>query len=262
MTLGVVARIHWQALRLWPQARALLPQARPPAGTSSDPMNSPMHRPPCRARPPATARPSCRGAAPCCAAVSGCGTARSRAAARRQRAALRRTASAARGHARCTTGTCSRAALRRGDIGFAESYIAGDWNTPDLAAPADAAASPTATRSRRGLRHAGGARCSTALQAPAATATRARGSREEHPRPLRPGQRVLRAVAGPDDELFERPGSKATGAPLAEAQHAKVRRALGEAGVRAGRPRAGDRLRLGRAWPRWRRASSARTSPA
>ena len=32
----------------------------------------------------------------------------------------------------CTTGTGPAAALRSGDIGFAESYFAGDWTTPQL----------------------------------------------------------------------------------------------------------------------------------
>jgi hypothetical protein len=70
---------------------------------------------------------------------------------------------------------------------------------------------------------------------------------EEHPRPLRPGQRVLRVVAGPDDELFvglvrRRPWpADARGA----ARQGAARAAHG--GRAARRPRAGDRLRLGRA---------------
>jgi hypothetical protein len=70
---------------------------------------------------------------------------------------------------------------------------------------------------------------------------------EEHPRPLRPGQRVLRAVAGPDDELFVGLVRGRPGKPMREAQRAKVRRALEHGRREARRPRAGDRLRLGRA---------------
>jgi cyclopropane-fatty-acyl-phospholipid synthase len=53
------------------------------------------------------------------------------------------------------------AAFRSGDIGFAESYIDGDWSTPDLAALLRFS-SPTATRSKVPSTAAGGARCCTA----------------------------------------------------------------------------------------------------
>ena len=70
---------------------------------------------------------------------------------------------------------------------------------------------------------------------------------QEHPRPLRPGQRVLQAVAGRDDELLDRlvrgrpgrrPGAGAVGQGAARA--GRMPRAAGPA-------RARDRLRLGRA---------------
>ena len=58
---------------------------------------------------------------------------------------------------------------------------------------------------------------------------------QEHPRPLRPGQSVLQAVAGRDDELLRPPGSRATrAATWRDAQWAKVRRALDECRVQPG----------------------------
>ena len=42
MTAGVIARIHWQALRLWLEARALVFEARA-AAPGDDPVNTPEH---------------------------------------------------------------------------------------------------------------------------------------------------------------------------------------------------------------------------
>ena len=92
--------------------------------------------------------------------------------------------------------------LRSGDIGFAESYIAGDWTTPDLVAllkvfiaNRDAIESVIYGSWWGSLLY----RVKHLLQSQLAPR-----QPQEHPRPLRPGQRVLPAVAGRDDELLGR----------------------------------------------------------
>jgi hypothetical protein len=95
--------------------------------------------------------------------------------------------------------SCLRRALVSGDIGFAEGYMAGEWDTPDLAALLGAFSlnfdnikqlgeGALLARLVNGLHHAlhGNSR---------------RGSKQ-HPRPLRPGQRLLVALAGRDDDLL------------------------------------------------------------
>ena len=58
MTLGVIARIHWQAVRLWAQACAVLPQARSrrtrssPAEPTLHSHTTQRHAPPMIAAPP------------------------------------------------------------------------------------------------------------------------------------------------------------------------------------------------------------------
>ncbi len=96
---------------------------------------------------------------------------------------------------------CS-AVLRSGDIGFAETFIAGDWRTDNLPGLIE-----LMIRNRAQIesliygnwwgnliykvRH---------LLQPQF----ARRQQEEYPRPLRHRQRLLSAVAGPVDDVFER----------------------------------------------------------
>jgi DUF1365 family protein len=80
-----------------------------------------------------TMRPAPR--APCWPAAAPARTARSRCTcptARCGASAPRPAADISRPRSRCTTGRSASAALKSGDIGFAESYIAGDWTTPNL----------------------------------------------------------------------------------------------------------------------------------
>ena len=141
MTLGVIARIHWQALRLWlkqapffrqPAAPAdfVTPATRPPADPCLPTRHEQHHRPAERRPFPAPPRP---------------------AAARTTLQLLQRlrhgsltlqlpdgTLQRFGGGAgplasmRLTNWNVFGAALKSGDIGFAESYIAGDWSTPQL----------------------------------------------------------------------------------------------------------------------------------
>jgi hypothetical protein len=93
-----------------------------------------------------------------------------------------------------------KAALKSGDIGFAESYIAGDWTTPNLVelikvfianrrAIEDVVYGSWFGRLVYRVRH---------LMHRNSKA----GSSAQHPRALRPGQCLLQALAGRDDELF------------------------------------------------------------
>jgi cyclopropane-fatty-acyl-phospholipid synthase len=95
----------------------------------------------------------------------------------------------ARARCACTTGACAARRCKSGDIGFAESYIDGDWSTPDLARCCSCS-SPTATPGVGGLRHLVG------LAAHRIKHLLNRNSRQrqpqEHPRPLRPGQPFYR----------------------------------------------------------------------
>jgi cyclopropane-fatty-acyl-phospholipid synthase len=123
--------------------------------------------------------------------------------------------------------------LKAGDIGLAESYIDGDWDSPDLAALLR-----LCIRNREHIEGlstaAGGARWSPA--APPAAAQHPQRQRQEHPRPLRPGQQLLPPVAGPDHELQRGlvRGPRPARVDL-QAQQAKVRRALREARVTGAR---------------------------
>ena len=134
------------------------------------------------------------------------------------------------------------AALSSGDIGFAESYIAGDWTTPNLTALIR-----VLVRNRREVEDVihGTWAGRLVYRAAAPAAPQQPGQQpQEHPRPLRPGQCLLRALAGRHDELLV---GLVRGRPEpahANAQHAKVRRALRMAGVQPG-----DRvLEIGCGW--------------
>ena len=151
------------------------------------------------------------------------------------------------------------ATLRTGDIGFAESFMAGDWTTPHLA---DLLRLLLANREVIDKAIYGSLVGLAAAPRPArAEPQHAARQPAQHRRALRPGQRVLRAVAGRDDELLAARGSTATATqPLAQAQDAKVRRAHRRHRRAAGRAPAGDRLRLGRGGRDARRATASTSS--
>ena len=252
------------------QARALLPQARPGrpgrAARSHPADRVPDHdhdhrlhgllRPDRRLGPAGRAR----GVRACC---SSCRSARSTcncptaAQARFGHGAAGEPHAAVRLHDWSVCG----AALKRGDIGFAETFIAGGWSTPDLTALLQAASSPTARRWNRWSTAAGGARCCTAC-ATCSTATRARAA-AQHPRPLRPRQRVLPAVARRDHDLLQRAVRRrrhAAPPPMRSAPRCAARSR--ECAVQPGDRRARDRLRLGWLGRDARCATAARASPA
>jgi cyclopropane-fatty-acyl-phospholipid synthase len=138
---------------------------------------------------------------------------------------------------------CS-AVLRSGDIGFAESYIAGDWTTPDLTVLL------TLFIANRDEVEAivYGSWWGSALYRLKHLFNRnsRQGSKKNIHAHYDLGNEFYRLWLDPtmnySSAWFEGDHSK----PMPDAQHAKVRRALREAGS-SGRPRAGDRLRLGRA---------------
>ena len=153
-----------------------------------------------------------------------------------------------------------RRILGSGDIGFAEGYIAGEWDTPDLTALLTLFVANRDELQSRRLRHLVGL-----AAVPGETRAEPQFTprqREEHSRPLRPRQCVLRAVARPLDELLQR---LVRGRP-----HALV--GCGTAREGAARPRASRCGQLARAcsrsaaaggaWRKWQRATSAPTSPA
>ncbi len=135
-------------------------------------------------------------------------------------------------------------ALRRGGKGFAQSYVDGWWDSPDVTAVVEVAA-----RNLHGIdefrrRITPGARA-VAARAGAARAQHAAARPRRHRRPLRPRQRPVRADARRDDDVLER--------DLRAPRHAARRGLTGQAGPHlrqarpaAVRPRARDRDRLGR----------------
>ena len=149
LTLGVVARIHWQALRLWlkrvpwyqtargsVRVASTMTLERPPdeqpaaalASACSPSLARPISTGPRRLRPGA---PNARDrAAACIAARRSTGRTPSR---QYRSATAVRSARRRRRSCRCTTvGVRARAAQRRHR--FAEAYVDGLWTTPDLRA--------------------------------------------------------------------------------------------------------------------------------
>ena len=141
MTLGVVARIHWQAVKLWRRRVPFFRQTR-----AANPLREPMNR----SMPEPRRLPSGHDVERTPSATTNVPAA--------ARAVLRLLERLRHGslELRLPDGTSARfgsraagephaamrlanwnvfgAALKAGDIGVAESYIAGDWTSPDLPA--------------------------------------------------------------------------------------------------------------------------------
>ena len=274
-TAAVSARIRWQGIAAVP-ARAAGPSAARAstqegvAVTSTRPRRPPSTAP-CDRRPGPAGRTSPR---PRPAGPRGRGPAAVRpAVARLPHAgpACRTGACTAPGRRRprCCSCTGPSAFFRRlgaaGLIGFGEAYMAGDW---DSRRPGRAA-----HRVRR-------ARCRPLVPRPAAAAARAGTSRRsppddgntvgrraaQHPPPLRPVQRAVRAVPRRDHDLLvgavRTDPRRPTGRLRPRRGPAPQDRPAARPGRRrAGHPAAGDRHRLGRAGDPGRRAA-ARTCHA
>ena len=154
---------------------------------------------------------------------------------------------------------CS-AALKRGDIGFAEAFIDGRLDQPGHRRPAQALHGQP--------RRAGAADLRQLVGRPAGRASHLlnrnsrRGSRKNihaHYDIGNPFYRLwLDETMNYSSALFEGDTTR----PMAQAQQAKVRRALREVRRAARAAPAGDRLRLGRAGRDARPATSAPASPA
>ena len=146
----------------------------------------------------------------------------------------------------------------RGKLGLGESYTAGEWDADDLVALFELL-----------LRNADAAGRAPPAAAPRCSTLRPRLHRRnglapraaQHRLPLRPRQRALRADARRDDDLLLR-RLRAPDESLAEAQRAQVRPASAtRLELGAGRPRARDRLRLGRLRAATPPTSTAAASP-
>jgi cyclopropane-fatty-acyl-phospholipid synthase len=153
------------------------------------------------------------------------------------------------------------AALRSGDIGFAESYIAGDWSTPHLT---DLLKLLIANRHavESVVYGSWAGRLASRLRHLLRRNTRAGSKKNIHAHYDLGNafyQLWLDETMNYSSALFSGPEPTQD---LHAAQHAKVRRALARDARAAGRARAGDWLRLGGVWPKWRRPSLAPASPA
>ena len=155
--------------------------------------------------------------------------------------------------------------VRAADIGVAECWRDGLIATSRHDGPPRGCARPTRPRSSR---------CGTAtpswrflyrLAHWLRPNTRA-GSRQQHPRPLRPGQRLLRAVARPDDDLLLGASSRrGSTAPWSAAQEAKYERMLEALGVEPRRTTCSRSAAAGaasRSTPCARAAAAGRASPS
>ena len=153
-------------------------------------------------------------------------------------------------------------ALRRGGKGFAEAYVDGWWDSPDVTAVVEVAA-----RNLHGIDEI--RRRLTPVREPwqrgraPAGAQHAAAFARRHRRPLRPRQRPLRADARRDDDVLQRdlraPRHAARGGLAGQA-----RPHLRQARPAALRPRARDRHRAGagsRCTPPPRAAAASRPPP-
>ena len=198
--------------------------------------------------PASAARAVRRPRASCCACSSAASTARSTLrTARTARAVRSATARRRRRAASCANWN----AVRRG-AALGRHRLRRELHRRRLEhAPTWPACSTCWSRNRAassgGLRQLVGRAGCTALRHLLNRNTRARQP-QEHPRALRPRQRVLRAVAGPDDDLLERAVRRRPGARRSKpAQARQVPRASSaQLALEPGRARARDRLRLGR----------------
>ena len=242
VTGQVMARIHWQALRLWAQTRAVPPQAplRPRARIDAD-----MSRAEREGVLAARRAPGLVGAV--------------------SRRVLERALSGIENGAlelRAPDGArhfgdpdavpvvmevhdprfFARLA-RSGRLAVGEGYQAGEWSSPDLPGPRRAARAQPGS----GLRAAAvvGARGARAVHPAHRAATRAAPRRARRARALRPRQRVLLALAGRLDDVLLR-ALRFAGLDPRRSAAGEVPRARRGHAHRAGRPRARDRERLGR----------------
>ena len=148
------------------------------------------------------------------------------------------------GHRRGPLARATWRELLRGSRGLGESYADGLWDTPDLTAVIRVAARNVRRHRRAAPPPVAGPR---ALPARPRRLTRNTPQRapQGHRRALRPRQRALRAMLDPtmmySCAVFERRDPT-----LEEAQVAKLERICDKLDLGAGRPRAGDRHRLGR----------------
>ena len=246
MTLGVVARIHWQALRLWFKRVPFFRKPAPPAD-----VRHPIHPSSLTTAMNTTTAPHASSLAPqrpaapapCCSCCE------------RLRHGTLTLQLPDGSHAALRHGDAARtpacmlhnwkvfgAALKSGDIGFAESFIAGDWSTPNLTEllrlfvrnrqeMEDVIYGSWLGRLFYRVKH---------LLQPQHPGQQP----QEHPRPLRPGQCLLPLWL---DETMNYSSAWFEGdlaGDMAQAQKAKVRRALRMAGVQPG-----DRvLEIGCGW--------------
>ena len=143
---------------------------------------------------------------------------------RRDARHARRRATRPRCASRCATPRVWRRFARGGALGAAEAYMDGDWSTrrpAGLAADLRAQSRPPAAHRPRRLA------ARRAWRRPGRHAFRRnsrRGQPQEHPRPLRPRQRLLRALPRRDDDLLLRRSSSARTRRLREASVEKLDR--------------------------------------
>ena len=141
------------------------------------------------------------------------------------------------------SGRVARRYLTGGSLGFAESYIDGDWDSTRSRDAAGAAQPQRACLGRRVFR-----RPVAPLAAPGAASAAAEHARRQpaqHRRPLRPRQRLLRRLARPDDDLLLRAVRRRRGRSRGGAAR-QVPQSRPEIAARARPDGARDRLRLGR----------------
>ena len=141
------------------------------------------------------------------------------------------------------------AAFRRlllgGATGAGEAYVDGLWSSPDLVTLLSArGAQPALAGALRAAGCARPPRLRSRRRPPAAAQHQGRQP-PQHRGPLRPGQRLLPAVAGRDDDLLQRGLRHARPVPRGRPAQ-QVPADGGGRGPRARHAGAGDRLRLGR----------------
>ena len=152
---------------------------------------------------------------------------------------------AARGDQPFTTGT-SAAPRLSGDIGFAETYIAGDWTTPPSPTCCALHRQPPGG-GRRDLRHLGRA-AAVPHRAPAQPQHQGQQP-QEHPRPLRPGQAFYELWLDETMNLLVGLVRGDLRRPMVMAQHAKVPRAAQAVCSRA--TACWRSAAAGARWPKW-----------
>ncbi len=141
---------------------------------------------------------------------------------------------------------CVRRLLIGGNLGFAEAYIDGDWDTPDLRGFLELRGGATRRQSARSLQGSRLARWANRLRHLLAPNTR-RGSRRNIACTTTTSrQRLLRASGSMRRMTYSSALFTAADEDLSAAQERKYRRLAEMARPRPRHGRAGDRLRLGR----------------